>query len=857
MKQALIVLTLITTISFCTHNSFSQTKEELEAMQQDFEDFKNQERDNFRKFVEERDKDFAAYLKEEIKNIELMKGRKQIRVPGPEKIPRFTPEKQSVKEVLIPEMQFREYTQPGVSPGQTVAQKPENTRPEIRLPEITEIKPEARLKTAEFDFYGTKQRFHYDPEMHQNPGSTNKPEMISAYFETLSKTGYYPLLESLVETHDKYNLNDWAYMKLCEKLASVIAVTEREKTLLQWFLLIKSGYKAKIAYHDDIIGLMIPSKQKIFELPYYSFNGDDYYITNPELRSVKTYTADYPGADDIFDLTMYQPPTLPLDIKTSNIDNNRKKIKIAYNNNLRELYDDFPQSEIKLFFNSGLSPLTRESLIDHFEPLLKNKTDRARAGILLDFVQQNFDYQTDQEQFGYEKFFFADEVFMYPYADCEDRSVLFAWLIREFTSLDIIGLDYPGHISTAVAFDSNTKGHHFEHKGKTWTICDPSYIGAPVGACMPQYENSKFTIIDMARDENQPQIIENIWARIYSNGGFRNSISQGSATDAAGNIYFCGSFNNTLNLDQQKLSANNKRAGFVASFTPEGQLINGISIDKSEIVSPESIIVHDNKVFVGGKTLDGDKENLFAAGYNLQLEADWFKTVSTGESRAINWQLDAGGKELYSGKINPAEIQEKQSLQIKPDGSLKLMALSKSPVYLESKTHKHMTPYEMAKLWKNSSDAYKKQAYHKSVTGIMAFLNSLHSIGRDIKGKEIIASLNAFNPDFSTKHAGLNSNLKKIDNIEYRDDIMTIHLHDKGSIALGPIIISHGSNIKIQHYYSGNVRLEFLNGGAYKSLFRTHPLYSLKIFRSNGDMLLDYNSKHDKALLSTGNDILH
>ena len=63
--------------------------------------------------------------------------------------------------------------------------------------------------------------------------------------------------------------------------------------------------------------------------------------------------------------------------------------------------------------------------------------------ILIDFVQNSFQYQTDGEQFGYEKPFFMDENFYYPACDCEDRAILFSNLVKDLLGLDAVLLDYP------------------------------------------------------------------------------------------------------------------------------------------------------------------------------------------------------------------------------------------------------------------------------------------------------------------------------------------------------------------------------------------------------------------------------
>ena len=69
------------------------------------------------------------------------------------------------------------------------------------------------------------------------------------------------------------------------------------------------------------------------------------------------------------------------------------------------------------------------------------------VGILLNFVQTSFDYQTDEEQFGREKYFYPEEILAYPFCDCEDRAAFFARLVRNLTGLEVVGLDYPGPVS--------------------------------------------------------------------------------------------------------------------------------------------------------------------------------------------------------------------------------------------------------------------------------------------------------------------------------------------------------------------------------------------------------------------------
>jgi hypothetical protein len=113
-------------------------------------------------------------------------------------------------------------------------------------------------------------------------------------------------------------------------------------------------------------------------------------------------------------------------------------------------------------------------------------------------VQTAFEYKKDYVQFGIEKPLFAEETLFYPYSDCEDRSVLFAYLIRSLIGLEVIGLDYPGHIATAVKFCTEVKGDIINHNGENYLICDPTYINANIGQCMTKYMDVKPKVISIS-----------------------------------------------------------------------------------------------------------------------------------------------------------------------------------------------------------------------------------------------------------------------------------------------------------------------------------------------------------------------
>jgi hypothetical protein len=56
---------------------------------------------------------------------------------------------------------------------------------------------------------------------------------------------------------------------------------------------------------------------------------------------------------------------------------------------------------------------------------------------------------------------------------------------------------YPGHLATAVEFTELVKGDYISLDGRKFVICDPTYIGAPVGKTIPDMDNRMAKVIEL------------------------------------------------------------------------------------------------------------------------------------------------------------------------------------------------------------------------------------------------------------------------------------------------------------------------------------------------------------------------
>jgi hypothetical protein len=166
---------------------------------------------------------------------------------------------------------------------------------------------------------------------------------------------------------------------------------------------------------------------------------------------------------------------------------NRYEITYEINENMIRFGELYPQTEMPVYFTSPVSEETKQTLLSGLRSVTSGMEEREAVDFLLRFVQTGFDYKTDGDQFGKEKPMFVEETLFYPYSDCEDRSVLFAYLVRELVGLEVVGLEYPGHIATAVRFSLFVPGDGIRIDGERFVICDPTYVNAVAGMSMPMY----------------------------------------------------------------------------------------------------------------------------------------------------------------------------------------------------------------------------------------------------------------------------------------------------------------------------------------------------------------------------------
>lgn len=370
--------------------------------------------------------------------------------------------------------------------------KPLPTKPIDPPQPIEPLTPTAQPNTPEtiVRFYGTDLVFHFasTQPLHMKDATEKS---VSSLWKQLSGPAYDNLIAECIQNRTKLNLCDWGYVMMTEQVAETFCGGHtNEAVVLHMYLLTQSGYQMRIGRANNKLCVLVGCNEKIYRYCFYKINNVKYYCFDKSMdnKSMHIFNHAFPK-EKMMGLNMSQP-NLTVNKTTPRTRASKRfssvKATVVLNQNLIDFYNSCPlNSEWQLYSKASLSDMAKSSLYPTLRKAIEGKTQAQAANILINFVQTGFDYATDQQQFGYERPLYPDESLYYPYCDCEDRSILFACLVRELMGLDVVLLDYPEHLSTAVCFTEAVEGDYLMLGNKKYIACDPTYIGADIGLSMP------------------------------------------------------------------------------------------------------------------------------------------------------------------------------------------------------------------------------------------------------------------------------------------------------------------------------------------------------------------------------------
>ena len=501
----------------------------------DFSSFMKESLSDFNSFIDQANKDFISFMRNPWKKYDSEKPVEKRSKPEPVKQPVYEPSEEpkekskptelSIEEILdLTTRQSEEKPSANVSGGKSVdvdmpefipiiSDKPKQTpeikqepvvKPEIDKPVKNPPVPTSPAKKPEENQGGVyspeegREKVTYAGVNYYLPsGVKNKLRLkslsenhIADAYEACFNSDYKELIADLKKIKQNDLKNEWALQMVVKKFANSVA-SGNEAVVLRQFILNQMGYKARIAkVNNSKLTLFVSPDTELYGCIYVDLNGTKFYdVDAKEPYSFYMCRKDSPDARRKIGMGVDNLPRTGSASSSAVHSVPGIQVNTIVSKDLMDFYNDMPQCDYKVYVNAPISSTVKEQILTPLRKAIQGKDEQTAAGILLDFCQNGFQYATDDQQFGYEKPFFIEETFYYPKCDCEDRSILYMYLVKELLGLDVVLLEYPGHIATAVNFKTNVPGDYVTVSGKKYTVCDPTYINASVGMAMPMFKN--------------------------------------------------------------------------------------------------------------------------------------------------------------------------------------------------------------------------------------------------------------------------------------------------------------------------------------------------------------------------------
>lgn len=468
-------------------------REEFDAyvkrQRKEFAQYKAGRQAEFNRYREQYNREFAEFLKKAWKQV-----RPEEKVAPPHQPKPFVP-KPTIDDVKplpnVPkEMPILDIVKP-------------NTVPPAPKPIVIE-KPKEDLSQRKIrldSFYGNDVTLRCSNKVKVSIAD-NSPSAIAAAWENIASKEFDPLVYDCQQTRELYSYCDWMYYLFVKEVAHVVTQTAKgsnEETLLTGYILAQSGVDFRFARTGGSLLLALPFDTQIYKYCYFTLGNKKYYVIEKDVQEA-CYLMDRSFSKEAVTLSLRI--SSPIDFGGSEIETKvlaskkypEMSVKLPRNKSQMNFFHSYPRMDWQEYALAPLNEEVYDCIVAAFRPVLSGRSEEDAINMILNFVQTAFTYGYDDEIWGSDRPFFADETLYYPYSDCEDRSILFSHLVRKLTALDVVLLHYPNHLATAVRFTHDLSGDFVMVDGQKYLVCDPTGY-KPIGNAYDEFKNVQAKVI--------------------------------------------------------------------------------------------------------------------------------------------------------------------------------------------------------------------------------------------------------------------------------------------------------------------------------------------------------------------------
>ncbi|MBK3516979.1 hypothetical protein [Carboxylicivirga marina] len=859
----------------------------MQKMNQDYEANLKRMQAEYDERLKKMNQAFKKYLKKGFSEVEQTEEKvKPVEVPKPIKQPTFKPDKDiKVKPVdkLDPvEVPDRvDIPEKRDVPEELIL--PEPVKPDVVVAEAAafSIAPifkvpdgaEAYAKDLTIDFFGSPATLVADKRMSALTIKSVKPASFASYWDDFTETYYQLYIESLLEYAEEKNLNDWGIYQLIDLSSKKLHTTANGRAMWTWAMLNQAGYQAKIGYSGSSVYLLLPFMQEVYEKPFYKIDGANYYLMSGKkgIKNMMTYTKSFGGATKKVDLhlpfALNYTDTDNTVVRKTTLPNETQALQLKMDKTIMAFLASYPQTVSTVYLNAAMSANVKEALYEHIQPRIEGKSETQAVTYLLDYLHNSFEYKTDRDQFNREKMFFPDEIFYYPYSDCEDRTVLFTRLVNELLGLDAIAITYFSHMAAAVSFSGPVEGYSFLVDGRRYTITDPTYINAPIGSVMPDYEG----YTPMAIKINNDSRLNNIWqtiARSLEKGNEGHIVISDRTVAENGKMMVTGWFTNDISIGGNQYSAYGgtrdlwfatfSQGGALEWFTPVNCSDNGFTqaFNAGKEGNVYALINYTGAVSVNRRKLAKSQQAAHLVlglsnraqpflNENIDFEAPEGKKLAFyGKYKADGTKIDLLSFPTDKVKFDPKITIDSKNEVVVRGVVGEIEGLTKDvPILLSSASFSAEDQIE------SYMKVYEQQHVNRHMVALFSTLKLLSQNGGRISGITVRNLMNKNNPDFYKENPDVYKSLLSMQFVINDGGVVKVETYKGRHVSLFSMKIKNNSNLQIVKPDEETYLIKFLNGVQVGKAIVWYDLNAIT-FEPNGDMEFDYDTDHTKRIVS-------
>ena len=462
-----------------------------DPMRAAYEQFKQQAQADYENFRDKANAEYAKFMKQAWKEYHAMPA-----IPQPVEKER--------PPVVIDEDKKKPIESQPIPIEEEVIKIP---APEPQPVPVAPIKeqPVVEEEVISFTVYGSTMKVRFNSSERFQLSDCSEQTLSDAW-KRLSGKAYNNTIRDCLELRIKRQLSDWAYLQMLDSFSKACLGKSNEAVLLMAYIYCQSGYRMRIGTVNEQLYLLYASQHVVYNKAYYTLDSEYYYIYDSSVKSLKVCDIAFPNEKS---LSFYIPQEQLFDYVSSDLRHLKSErypdmdITTRVNKNVITFCESYPKSSIRENFmtrwamiaNTPMEKGVKEMMYPQLQKAFKGLTEKDAMERLLNWVQTSLIYEYDDKVWGGDREFFAEESLYYPYADCEDRSILLSRLVRDLLGLKVILIYYPGHLAMAVEFTEQVKGDYIMLDGHKFVVCDPTYFNANVGMTMPTMDNAKAKVI--------------------------------------------------------------------------------------------------------------------------------------------------------------------------------------------------------------------------------------------------------------------------------------------------------------------------------------------------------------------------